>query len=113
MAFPVTEITCPNYEIVAVAANKRLMVTVSMQDLPAELGAQVSQARLTNNCLELSIEQNDGSTAHLRFPNVPELDVARFGSYQAALCGLAGNSVARVWSVPTPKTTEPSVSRPR
>lgn len=111
--FTVTEITCPDFEIVSVAAQKRSMITVSTQDLPQGLGQTIDQARLENNALRVDMSKADGSPVTLVFPGVPDLDVARLQTFQVALCGLEGSSVAAVWPLPRLKTPAPAGGRPR
>lgn len=108
-----SETTCTDFEIVSVAAQKRSMITISTADLPQGLGPRIENASLEDNTLRLELLKNDGENVTLVFPDIPDLDVARLQSFQLALCGLEGSSVAAVWPIPRLKTPAPAGGKPR
>lgn len=108
-----SETTCTDFEIVSVAAQKRSMITVATADLPEGLGNRIEHASLEHNTLRLGLTKNNGENVTIVFPGIPDLDVARLQSFQLALCGLEGSSVAAVWPIPRLKTPAPAGGKPR
>lgn len=113
LSWPVTETTCPNFEIVSVAAKERMLLTVSAADLPAGLVGPVTHSRLAGNRLTLSVGHEDGGTREVILPNVPELDVARLKTYQASLCALVSEGIAWAFTIPRPSSPVLVGAKPR
>lgn len=103
-----TEHSYEDYEVVAITAKSRVLITIDRKELPLTGEEQVLRSSL--NGQELTLELDSGHT--LRFPGLPEMEVARLQKFAPLLCALENRRVA--FALPFPQPTVPRVgSRPR
>jgi hypothetical protein len=103
-----TEHSFQDYEVVAVQAKGRVLLTIDRRELPLQGTEQVVRSSIQDHTLVLELDSGHS----LRFVDMPELQAANLKKLEPTLCAIENRHVAFAISFPQP-TSPRVVSKPR